>query len=77
MQEALNEWLVMDEQNMKFHMDQYAEPYRSTVKFSEYLQQKIQGTNNKILDLGCGAGAALGYILQKNAKIGGGVWNRY
>ena len=73
MQEAVNEWLIMDEQNMKFHMDQYAKPYRSTVKFSEYLQERIQGANIKILDLGCGAGAALGYILQENTKIGVGI----
>lgn len=55
-QEALNEWLVMDDQNMKFHMNQYDEPYRSTVKFFEYLRKKIKRTDNNILDLGCGAG---------------------
>ena len=78
MQEALNEWLVMDEENMKFHMGQYDEPYRSTVKFTEYLQEKIKGTDNKILDLGCGAGAVLGYILNHDKKLyGGGVWNRH
>lgn len=39
-QEALDEWLIMDEQNMKFHMGQYERPYRSTVKFAEFLKQK-------------------------------------
>ena len=69
MQEAVNEWLIMDEQNMKFHMGQYDMPYRSTVKFSEYLQKKVKRENNRILDLGCGAGAVLGYLLQENRNI--------
>lgn len=73
MQEALNEWLTMDEQNMKFHMGQYDSPYRSTVKFWEYLRGKIEGTtNNIILDLGCGAGAVLGYILKQDKRLLGG-----
>lgn len=76
MQEALDEWLVMDEQNMKFHMGQYENPYRSTVKFVEFLQKKdIGGHNGRILDVGCGAGAVLGYILDSDKRIswGGGV----
>lgn len=40
MQEGLNEWLIMDEQTMRFYMDQYERPYKSTVKFLEYLQKK-------------------------------------
>ncbi len=50
-QEALDEWLIMDEQNMKFHMGQYERPYRSTVKFAEFLKQKdLRGGNGRILD---------------------------
>ena len=53
MQEALDEWLILDEQNMKFHMGQYERPYRSTVKFAEFLQEKdIRGGQWK--DPGCG-----------------------
>ena len=79
MQEALNEWLILDKQNMEFHMGQHDRPYRSTVRFSEYVEEKIQGTaGNRILDLGCGAGAALGYILTHAPELyGGGVWDRY
>lgn len=43
MQQGLDEWLVLDEQNMKFHMEQYRTPYRSTIKFAEFLQQKDIG----------------------------------
>ena len=42
MQEALNEWLVMDEANLKFHMGQYEKPYRSTVKFLEFLEENLK-----------------------------------
>ena len=69
-QEALDEWLIMDEQNMKFHMGQYERPYRSTVKFAEFLKQKdLRGGNGRILDVGCGAGAVLGYILDSDKRI--------
>lgn len=79
MQEGLKEWLIMDEENLKFHMGQYEKPYRSTVKFLEYLQTKVKKDGNVILDLGCGAGAVLGYLLQdkKLFFLGGGVWSRY
>lgn len=70
-QETLNEWMVMDEQNLKFHMGQYDAPYRSTVKFSEYLAGKIRG-GGSILDLGCGAGAALEYILAADKRLSWG-----
>lgn len=72
MQEALNEWLVIDRGNFEFHMGQYNEPYRSTVKFAEYLQKKIKAIDNTILDLGCGAGAVLGYILDHHPDYAGG-----
>lgn len=70
MQEAINEWLIMDEANMKFHMGQYENPYRSTVKFVDFLQEKLQSTRaNRICDLGCGAGAVLDYMLKHDNKI--------
>lgn len=70
MQEAINEWLIMDEANMKFHMGQYENPYRSTVKFVEFLQDKLQSTRgNSVCDLGCGAGAVLDYLLNQDNKI--------
>jgi len=70
MQQGLDEWLVLDEQNMKFHMEQYRTPYRSTIKFAEFLQQKdIGGESCRILDVGCGAGAVLGYMLDCDKRI--------
>lgn len=73
MQKGLKEWLVMDEENLKFHMGQYDDPYRSTVKFLEYLQTKVKGSENFVLDLGCGAGAVLSYLLQDKEMFGGGA----
>lgn len=72
MQEGLSEWLALDEQLREFHMRQYEKPYRSTVKFLEYLQEKIGTNDNKVLDLGCGAGAALGYLMNDKKVFGGG-----
>lgn len=46
MQESLNEWLILDEENRKFHMGQYENPYRSTVRFSEFLKGKNAGGGN-------------------------------
>lgn len=73
MQEGLKEWLVMDEENLKFHMGQYDRPYRSTVKFLEYLQTQIKKTDNTILDLGCGAGAVLKYLMRDKNLFSEGV----
>lgn len=73
MQEGLKEWIIMDDENLKFHMNQYEKPYRSTVKFLEYLKSKVKRTGNVILDLGCGAGAVLGYLLQDKRIFEGGV----
>lgn len=70
MQESLNEWLILDEENRKFHMGQYENPYRSTVRFSEFLKGKNAG--GVILDLGCGAGAALGYLLASDNRLSWG-----
>jgi predicted RNA methylase len=74
MQEALNEWMIMDEENMRFHMGQYEQPYRSTVKFLEFLQGHLKQNEKYFIgDLGCGAGAVLDYILNtdKNMFWGG------
>jgi predicted RNA methylase len=75
MQEALNEWLIMDEENMRFHMRQYETPYRSTVKLAEFIQEHLKSTkDNYICDLGCGAGAVLDYFLRTYPELfGGGV----
>lgn len=73
MQEAVNEWLIMDEANRKFHMQQYDVPYRSTVKFAEFLCKRLNKKNNIILDMGCGAGAPLAYIMTNTGDyVGGG-----
>lgn len=70
MQDTLNEWLIMDDEIMNFHIKQYENPYRSTVKFWDFLSSQIKNTRgNKILDLGCGAGAALGYILNEGVNF--------
>lgn len=42
MQTGLNEWLIMDEQNIRFHMGQYDNPYRSTVKFLEFYMKELK-----------------------------------
>lgn len=72
MQEGLKEWMIMDDDNWKFHMGQYDRPYRSTIKFLEYLQTKVKKPGNVILDLGCGAGAVLGYLLKDKKLFRGG-----
>lgn len=71
MQEAVREWLILDEENIKFHMGQYDAPYRSTVKFLEFLREclKANSSDNYICDFGCGAGAALGYLINEGRDL--------
>lgn len=69
-QEALNEGLILDDENINFHRRQLEEPYRSTVKFLDFLKKNLAGSRcNKICDLGCGAGAVLDYVLTQGKEM--------
>lgn len=59
MKQRVDEWnfLETDSYAKKYHLDQWVDPKRSTVKFSEFIYELIE-KNALIVDLGCGAGAA-------------------
>jgi len=57
---------------MKEHgfIKQLEKPYQSTIFFEEYLKKNgCLKNNSKILDVGCGYGATLHYLKEKNPQI--------
>ena len=45
-----------------YHLRQYEVPYRSTVMFHNFLRERVALDEQRILDMGCGAGANLHYF---------------
>jgi SAM-dependent methyltransferase len=59
------EWDVIDERALAYHMVQWSEPKRSTLAFHEYAEAKLRSAG-RIVDLGCGAGAATAYLASRH-----------
>lgn len=58
----LNEWNISpDPATLDYHSKQYAEPYRSTVHFAEFIREKMQETG-VCVDAGCGGGGPTNYL---------------
>jgi 2-polyprenyl-3-methyl-5-hydroxy-6-metoxy-1,4-benzoquinol methylase len=58
----LNEWNVTpDAQTADYHSKQYAEPYRSTVHFAEFIRDYMADAK-LCVDAGCGGGAPTNYL---------------
>lgn len=72
-QKGVNEWLVMDEENMQFHMRQFEQPYRSTVHFMDFLKANANLCVGALVDVGCGAGSALDYLVNQNSVLKKGI----
>ena len=55
-----------DEASLEYHIKQYDQVKESTKAFLNFIQESIDtGSNGRIVDLGCGAGAATSYISNK------------
>ncbi len=56
-----------------YHLKQFAEPYRSTVIFHDWLDERVNLDSQRILDMACGAGANLHYFgcLHKKSQFTG------
>jgi len=66
MQEKSNQdyWIV--DKNLEWYKRQFKNPYRITVAFEKFLTENVNLNNQRILDVGCGAGSALAYIAEKH-----------
>lgn len=63
-----DEWKNIDHAALRYHIDQWDTPKRSTEAFEYFASKYIEKTNH-ILDLGCGAGAATAYLAKKNPNV--------
>ena len=62
--EKVTDWA--DEASLKYHLKQYDEVKESTKAFLDFIQKNVDtGLTGKLVDLGCGAGAATSYISGK------------
>ncbi len=73
MQDKSNKDYWTEKQNLEWYKRQFKNPYRITVAFEKFLRQNVSISNDKVLDVGCGAGSALAYIADKykNAQFTG------
>ena len=63
--QRLDEWENLDEGELQYHVSQWNDPKRSTVFFEEFTRPLMKDAR-RVIDLGCGAGAATSYLASKN-----------
>jgi SAM-dependent methyltransferase len=61
------EWTVVDDRSKAYHLEQWKSPKRSTMHFEEFAQQSLRACE-RVVDLGCGAGAATAYLASRHPK---------
>lgn len=66
--QRMSEWSQIDADVLRYHMDQWGEPKRSTVAFNEFISQELLNSSN-VIDMGAGAGAATGYLASQNPSV--------
>ncbi|MBD3352537.1 MAG: methyltransferase domain-containing protein [Candidatus Lokiarchaeota archaeon] len=53
----------LDDKALKYHLKQFEKPYRSTIKFCEFIEKYIDDIpKNGIIDIACGSGANVYYM---------------
>lgn len=62
MKQRLDEWINPNPQDLNYYDRQIINPYRSTIKFVDFLDEVVGLLDQKILDLGTGKGANMFYI---------------
>ena len=61
-----NETSWTDEASLEYHIKQYSQVKESTKSFLNFIQKNTDiSTNKRVVDLGCGAGAATNFISSK------------
>lgn len=62
------EWLLLDEDNINYHLKQLTKVYRMTEIFYQYIFEYID-KSKFVMDLGCGAGANTVYAAEKFKEV--------
>ena len=66
--EILNITSWTDPVSMDYHMNQWADPKRSTIAFNDFFSKEIESATS-ILDIGTGAGAATNFISGSHPNV--------
>lgn len=59
--QRLDEWNNVNERRLKYHQGQWTKPYRSTIHFSDFIENELQHSAS-VIDLACGTGSATHYL---------------
>lgn len=66
MKQRKSEWLNLSESTWNYHRSQFSQPYRSTIKFIDWLYNfRLFNDINTILDVGCGCGSNIFYMVKR------------
>jgi SAM-dependent methyltransferase len=60
----ITKWEKIAQQDIDYHRRQFAQTYRSTSYFGEFIQSLIRSTQGEALDVACGAGANIFHLAQ-------------
>lgn len=66
--QRLEEWEVLDERAIAYHVTQWESPKEMTKQFESFIAARLQGSKS-VTDLGCGAGGGTAYL----ARLHGGT----
>lgn len=62
---CLNDWNINpDPETLDYHLKQWSEPYRSTVHFADFLEDRLE-IADAVIDAGCGGGAPTWYLANR------------
>jgi ubiquinone/menaquinone biosynthesis C-methylase UbiE len=67
-QQRLDEWTKLDEVQMRYHKSQWDSPKQSTKALEAFAADWLK-TARKVVDLGCGAGAATAYFAERYPSV--------
>ncbi|MEK6806055.1 MAG: methyltransferase domain-containing protein [Pseudomonadota bacterium] len=67
-QGRVHEWVALDKAAWQYHLDQWDNPKRSTLRFAEFLQPLLT-RSKKVVDVGCGGGGATAYLAGQYPQV--------
>ncbi|QGY81300.1 class I SAM-dependent methyltransferase [Sphingorhabdus lacus] len=67
-EQRVDEWIKLDEVALKYHQLQWETPKQSTKFLEQFASGKLKSAR-KVLDLGCGAGAATAYFASQHPNV--------
>jgi SAM-dependent methyltransferase len=68
MKQRLEEWKNLDENSLRYHLNQWETPKESTVAFGEFIEPLVS-SSSRVIDIGAGSGGSTAYLANRHSKI--------